>query len=217
MDRGTFKERLAKDVDERRNNFTHVERVTDTFPEGHMLTSMANAMAIAMTYAQLEGFVKDALQLYVEFVEVQGILRSEANPCLVAYSWNQVFKQLTSNAGLDAKISFAANRLDDLAHPLVFGENEKRVDTKSNLKFEVLRDLAKMLGLDSTVLAAHGKRLNALVDKRNAIAHGSRSASVSKREVRDAIKCAQSIVEAIEGCLHEAVDKESFRRATPGD
>lgn len=210
--RDVFKERLAKHVDDRRDGLTHVERVSSAFPDGHILAAMANAMAIAMTYAQLEGFVKEALQLYVEYVESQNILRSEAIPCLVAYSWRPAFKRLMGKGSLDHRVSFAAERVAELTRPLVFSETEKRIDTQSNLKFEVLDELATMLGLNRDSLTAHKDRLNALVSKRNSIAHGSRSSAVSRSEVVKALECAREVMETIENCLHEAVDNASYRR-----
>lgn len=215
MERETFKERLSRQVDDRRNSLTHIERVSSEFPEGHTLMSMANAMAIAMTYAQLEGFVKEALQLYLDFVEAQGILRSDAIPCLVAYSWSPAFKRLAGKSSVEARIDFAEERLEELSRPLTFGDTEKGIDTQSNLRFDVLDKLAMTLGLNRLAFSAHKSSLNALVNKRNSIAHGSRSASVSKLEVESAMICAQSIVEAIERCLHEAVDSNAYRRETP--
>lgn len=212
MDSGSFKEQLARLADDRRNNLTHVERVSSAFPAQHVLGSMANAMAIAMVYAQFEGFVKDALQHYVEFVEVQGILQSEATPCLVAYCWRPSFRKMRAKSGLEDQIRFTEDRIATLAKPLKFGRTERTIDTQSNLRFKVLDELAKTLGLDRTHLTSQKNKLEALVNKRNSIAHGDRAAKVSEVEVRDALSCAQTLVDVVEQSLHEAVDGRAYCR-----
>lgn len=212
MDSGSFKEQLAALADDRRNNLTHVERVSTTFPAQHILGSMANAMAIAMVYAQFEGFVKDALQLYVEFVEDQKIPQSEAIPCLVAYSWRPSFKKMRAKGGLEDQIRFTEERIAALAKPLEFGRNERMIDTRSNLRFEVLDGLARTLGLDRTPLRSQKNKLDALVHKRNSIAHGDRAAKVSEVEVGEALSCAQTLLDVVEQSLHKAVDRRAYCR-----
>jgi len=212
MDSGSFKEQLAELADGRRNNLTHVERVSTTFSAEHILGSMANAMAIAMVYAQFEGFVKDALQLYVEFVEDQKVLQSEAIPCLVAYSWRPSFNKMRAKGGLEDQIRFTEDRIATLAKPLEFGKRERTIDTRSNLRFEVLDGLARTLGLDRTPLRSQKNKLDALVNKRNSIAHGDRAAKVSEVEVSEALTCAQTLLDVVERSLHEAVDRHAYRR-----
>jgi hypothetical protein len=169
-------------------------------------------MAIAMAYAQLEGFVKDALQLYVDFIEKQRLSRSEALACIVAYAWSPDFERLKNKMGLSDRIRFVETRLDDLTQPLVFGKKEKSINTRSNLGSGVLDELAMTFGLNRNALLEHKKKLDALKHNRNAIAHGARSERVSDGQVDDAITCAQSLFDVIERCLHEAVDNESYRR-----
>ncbi len=218
MDSGPskFKAQLADLADDRRSNLTHVERVSTTFPEGHTLGSMANAMAIAMLYAQFEGFVKDALRLYVEYVEGQKVPQSEAIPCLIAYSWRPSFNKMRAKGSLDHQIQFAEERIATLAKPLEFGKHEREIDTRSNLRFDVLDGLARTLGLDRSSLSSQKKKLNALVDKRNCIAHGNRAAKVSEIEMTEALSCVQVLLKVVEDTLCEAVDHRAYRR-TPHD
>jgi len=212
MDRDEFKERLANLADQRQNNLVYVERVISEFPQGHVLHGMANAMAIAMAYAQFEGFVKDSLQQYIEFVEVQEIPRAKAIPCLVAHSWGPAFKSLRADSSLTSRIKFARDRSAEMEEPLTFRRSEKEIDTRSNLKFNVLVELATMLGLDRSSLSPYKNKLNALVAKRNSVAHGSRSETVTELEVREALECVLGLFRVIETCLHAAVDDYAYLR-----
>jgi len=189
MDSGSFKEQLAELADGRRNNLTHVERVSTTFSAEHILGSMANAMAIAMV-----------------------VLQSEAIPCLVAYSWRPSFNKMRAKGGLEDQIRFTEDRIATLAKPLEFGKRERTIDTRSNLRFEVLDGLARTLGLDRTPLRSQKNKLDALVNKRNSIAHGDRAAKVSEVEVSEALTCAQTLLDVVERSLHEAVDRHAYRR-----
>lgn len=212
MDSNEFKGRLAQLADERLNNLVYVERVSSEFSEEHVLRPMANAMAIAMAYAQFEGFVKDALQQYLEFVELQNVQRVDAIPCLVAYSWGPAFRKLRADSSLSARIKFAQARAVEMTEPLKFDKAEREINTKSNLLFKVLEELATALGLDRSLLSSHKSKLNDLVRKRNSIAHGARAENVTSVEVDRALGCARGLFKVIEDCLHVAVDSRSYLR-----
>ncbi|MEM9460590.1 MAG: MAE_28990/MAE_18760 family HEPN-like nuclease [Myxococcota bacterium] len=212
MDPQEFKTQLANLADGRLRNLKYVERVSSEFSEGHILRPMANAMAIAMAYAQFEGYVKDALQQYLEFVERQNVPRMDVNPCLLAYSWGPAFRALRTNSSLNARIKFARARADEAEHPLRFSKGEREIDTRSNLLFEVLDELATTLGLDRASLTPYKQKLNALVRKRNSIAHGNRAETVTVVEVEESLHCVRALFAVIESCLHAAVDDRAYLR-----
>jgi hypothetical protein len=54
-----------------------------------------------------------------------------------------------------------------------FSESERSINTKSNLNFDVLKDIADHLCFNISILNKHKRHLNALVNLRNNIAHGS--------------------------------------------
>lgn len=61
----------------------------------------------------------------------------------------------------------------------MFKDSEKTVDTASNLRFQVLESIAASLCLNIASLAPWKSHLNALVDLRNNIAHGSRPTTLT--------------------------------------
>ena len=54
-----------------------------------------------------------------------------------------------------------------------FSESERNINTKANLNFDILEDISAHLCFDVSLLIPYKHHLNALVNLRNNIAHGS--------------------------------------------
>ena len=78
---------IADCLDRRRRALTDTIRVVAA-QEGTVLHAHACAMAVPMLYAHWEGFAKEALQLYIEFLEHSAVAQREVRASLLAYSWS---------------------------------------------------------------------------------------------------------------------------------
>ena len=87
---------------------------------------------------------------------------------------------------------------------------KERINTKSNLNYVVLDDIAKHLCLDISAMAGWRASLNGLVNLRNNIAHGARPQGLSYKEIDDYASDTLSLMEAFETVLSEAAKNRAF-------
>lgn len=150
---------------------------------------------VVMLYAHLEGFCKVAFTIYVDAINREALTIAQGTSILGASAMWDVFGAL-ENADRKNKVFRAQLPADDKLHVLSrrkdflddLVEFEKRplkleadtvVSTESNLKPVVLRKLLYIVGLDPTLADPCEGGLHLLLNKRNAIAHGSERAGIA--------------------------------------
>lgn len=209
----SFKESLADCLDRRRIALTETERVVSAMKES-VLFQRACAMAVPMLYAHWEGFAKEALQLYVEFLEGVKVPLSDTEASLLAYAWTGSFRRLSGNLTHERKVELIERFLSSLSSTLAFEKREREIDTKSNLFFHVLEELSACFCLDIERMRQHEKKLDALVNRRNNIAHGGREQKLDEKDVEAYRALVLSLMEDLEATLHDAVDNGRYRKGT---
>jgi len=205
---------IADCLDRRRNALTETARVVAAH-KGTVLHQRACAMAIPMLYAHWEGFAKEVLQLYVEFLEKSAVAQREVHASLLAYSWSGSFRKLSGNLTHDRKVELIERFLGSLTEALAFEKREREVDTKSNLVFEVLEELARFFCLDVGPMRDQSKKLDALVNRRNNIAHGGREQKIEDSDIEDYRSLVLNLMESLEKVLDSSVESGTFRRSSP--
>jgi hypothetical protein len=201
--------RIAAAVDRRRLSLTEVARVLLEH-QGHVLRNTVCSMALPLVYAHWEGFVKEAFEEYVEFLEHEGILHRELSPILLAYAWTPAFRKLATNQSIQKQTEIASLFLSRLDQTVRFDAQQKAIDTKSNLRFEVFQELAAILCLDVSSASEDQKKLNALVNRRNQIAHGGRGPGPDSETVLDYIDLVLDLMVAVERSISDALLKRPF-------
>ena len=167
--------------------------------------STCTSMALPMLYAHWEGFVKEVLQLFLEEIESKDVAMADADPYLVAHSWTAEFRRVKGGASIDQRAQFVRKATESLHGPLKFGATEKEIDTKSNLNFAAIESLCKALCLDTALLEEKRHHMNALVSKRNSIAHGGRHEKVALVEVEETADLVVDLINRMENILLSAV------------
>lgn len=203
---------IADCLDRRRTALTETVRVVAAHRDT-VLHQRACAMAIPMLYANWEGFAKEALQLYVEFLEKSALAQREVHANLLAYSWSGSFRKLAGTLTHDRKVALIERFLGSLTEVLAFEKREREVDTKSNLFFEVIEELARFFCLDISPMRDQSKKLDALVNRRNNIAHGGREQKLEDSDIDDYRTLVLTLMESLEKMLERAVQSASFRRS----
>lgn len=206
-----LRQTIADHLDRRRTALTETVRVVAAH-KGTILHQRACAMAIPMLYAHWEGFAKEALRLYVEFLEHSSVAQRDIHANLLAYSWSGSFRKLQAELTHKRKVEIIERFLGSLTEVLEFEPKERDIDTKSNLFFEVLEGLAQCLCLDIEPMRDHSRSLDALVNRRNHIAHGGREQTLVDSDIEDYRTLVISLMEALERVLDTAVQAASFRR-----
>jgi hypothetical protein len=139
--------------------------------------------AVALLYAHWEGYTKDACQAYLDFVARRRLKFGELNDSFVLLGARRAAISVGGgDPGAEAKLI-----------ELVRGGSEMRaviaragvVNTKSNLRHDVLVDILRSLGLPCDVFQLKAALIDrSLCDLRNDIAHG-RDACPTSAEFAD--------------------------------
>ncbi len=153
---------------------------------------------VVMLYSHFEGFWKAAFSIYVKAVNAEKILCKDANYNLFAATLFNLLACLSdqkakhpffrSKAPEDAKlhqlyrqIEFLSN-LPDVDTTEVDIPADKIVDPESNLKPDVIRKNLFRLGFQHDLFQSKEGRVHELINKRNAIAHGSTRLGIEKED-----------------------------------
>ena len=176
---------------------------------GPLETSVVR-MAIPMVYALWEGYVKEVCQLYLEHIEDNVSRAADLHPAILGHMWTPDLRRLTGGLNFSRKKLVATLALAAGASPVAFRDREKEVDTKSNLDFDTLRNIADHLCLDISALAGWRNPLNALVHLRNNIAHGARPSRLTYPDFNEYAHMALSLMEGFEDVLSSAVTNRAF-------
>lgn len=152
---------------------------------------------VLILYSHLEGYIKICLQTYVQYINSQRLNRKDVNTGLMVASMHNEF---IAYENLDRKCEIFRKKLPDDArlHRLYrrvdFMESveyfkgqeliieDQIIDTESNLWYIVLQKNLYKIGLPIDLFDDCQSDIDALVNRRNSIAHGNFRSGVSAEE-----------------------------------
>jgi len=204
-------EQITNNLDERRLEFTNLRRVVLDY-EGKPLEPTVVRMGIPIIYANWEGYVKEICQLYLEYIETTVSRCNYLQPAILGYLWTPLLRPISGGFNHERSKSVAEHALFKLLEPVSFSSNEKAIDTKSNLKYSVLKEICTCLCLDITTLTRWEKHINALVNLRNNISHGVPPEKLMYSEFCSYIHQTLEIMEAFEHVIISALSSKAFCR-----
>ncbi|MCI9491869.1 MAG: hypothetical protein HFH42_01865 [Lachnospiraceae bacterium] len=182
---------------------------------------------VLMLYAHFEGFVKICLLSYIQYVNSLHLKRECFQERLIASSMNREFTAFDNN---DEKCSIFKRKLPDdkrlhrLYRRVNFLEeldefksrelviSDETIDTESNLWYIVLQKNLYKVGLPVDLFEDVSKDVDALVNRRNSIAHGTERAGVTEREYLRWETKTYRIMEDMVKCIYHTVCHEKYRK-----
>lgn len=184
---------------------------------------------VLILYSHMEGYIKIALQTYIKYINAQNLPRKDAISGLVAASMNSEFNAY-DNPGKkcnifcskleDAKLHRFCRRVDLLNQlenfknkPLVIEDSV--IDTESNLWYVVLQKNLYKIGLPVDMFKQYHSDIDAIVNRRNAIAHGNSHSGVTSQEFsrwETKIKC---VMDDITTLIFEYANKKLYLQTPP--
>lgn len=138
--------------------------------EKNSLQSAMLRSALPLLYAHWEGFVKLTMSYYLEFVSSKHLKHNVLKNNFIALSLQSKLGDL-SNSSIENRtkiIEFLFNDLDKQSNI----PKKNIINTKSNLKFDVLKEILFILDLEDSHIDGKKDLINDLVSVRNHIAHG---------------------------------------------
>ena len=207
-----FKTTLAEAVDRRREEISLIQRVVAN-EEDTVLEQTASIMALPVLYAHWEGFVKETVGEYIEFLEAQNLEPSQAHPTIFSFSMKKRLKALASSGSIERMTDFASWVVSSTSGPMRF--EDKSVSTGGNLSYNNLKDLCDNLRIDVVKLETDKRKIDALVNRRNNIAHTGRPQRLGRSDVKTDADLVLRLIETFEAILRECLDAEPYRLKQP--
>lgn len=128
---------------------------------------------VALAYANWEGFVKYSATKYFEFISIRRLPYTALSQQFYTNSFLlRMASFTTSKPSVESCVDFIDDVLTASAQRFT-RINPELINTRSNLKFEVLRDICLVCDIDIRVFQAHQTFIDIfLLKRRNSIAHG---------------------------------------------
>lgn len=136
-------------------------------------SSLQSAMlrsALPLLYAHWEGFVKLTMSYYLEYVSKKFLKHNQLKSTFIALSLQNKLGDL-NNSSIENRTKIIDFILNDSTKQSNIPK-KNIINTKSNLKFEVLTEILFVLDLNDNHIENQKDLINDLVDARNHIAHG---------------------------------------------
>lgn len=183
---------------------------------------------VLILYSHLEGFIKSALINYAQYLNGLRKKREEFDFALIATSMHKEFKAyenknsrspLFNNKripsddaihGIYRRVNLLESSSNLLSQPLVIEDNA--VDTESNLWYIVLQKNLYRMGLPADMFEEYKSNIDNLVNRRNTIAHGSRTDGVTEKEYQKWEDSIKDVMESIVRKIYLYANNEMYLR-----
>ena len=172
-----------------------------------------------LLYAHYEGFCKYAWDLYLEELQLLGIKRKDCEDTIVIYSLEETFNILKNNASSKELLDYGRIGLGRLLEEeLCFPEkgSKEKIDANSNLNPDLLKENLLKIGMDCSSVERHKSKLNSLVARRNAIAHGEDTTISNIEEYTKIEDAAMEVMYDLTFLVDQYLDQQLYLKSNCG-
>ncbi|MEM8383685.1 MAE_28990/MAE_18760 family HEPN-like nuclease [Morganella morganii] len=145
-------------------------------------------MCIPMIYANWEGFVVSSLKMLLQYLNKLNLNPLQIPTRLVVVGLGDTYRSLSGKQSFEQRCTFTDKFNELLKNSVKF---KTKIDTKSNLHSEVLKELCQMFDFDYARFSSITRTLDQLVYVRNCIAHGENSILPTIDNINDYIDAVQ--------------------------
>jgi hypothetical protein len=161
--------KLDAEISWRKKELVDYKFIVEKNKNSTQLTPLVRG-GIALGYAHWEGFIKMASSIFISYLTTKKIPFDKIQTNFIALSY---LRRLNKGKNIQECITLIDEILFGTSKPCKILEKDV-IDTKSNLKFYVLKDILNSLGLEETFFIGKENFLDKkLVEPRNDIAHGT--------------------------------------------
>lgn len=158
---------IQADIDWRLAELNIVNRILDSLDQKESKVILKST--IPMIYAHWEGFVVSSIKTV--FTHLNSLSLNNENYChtYLTVAYEDSLKSLDDSCGFDKRKQHLITLHDKFSKECKL---PKKLDTKSNLNFDVLRGICQKTNLNIKSFDSYKAQLNKLLSIRNSIVHG---------------------------------------------
>jgi len=138
--------------------------------EKNSLQSAMIRASLPLLYAHWEGFIKLTMGYYLEFVANKYLKHNELKTSFITLSLQNKLGDLNTGS-FDNKTKIIQFLFDNINSKSNIPK-KNIINTKSNLRYDVLKEILSILDLNDSHIDSQKELIDDLVDQRNYIAHG---------------------------------------------
>lgn len=167
-------------------------------------------MCIPTVYAHWEGFISTSFKNLIEILNKKSLLRCEVINEIFAFSQKKNFQTLAGKQSFKQRCEFSEKFILAYSQPIKI--DAKLLDTKSNLRYEVLEEILSWFNINIDPYLPYKQDINKLVNTRNAIAHGENSVIISYLDLEKYIKKVNELFDITIVNLAQYVTMHGYKR-----
>ena len=180
---------------------------------------------VLILYSHMEGYIKICLQTYIQYINSQRLNRKDVKTGLLVASMHKEFmayENLDRKCEIfrkklpeDARLHRFYRRVDFMEKVEEFREQEVNIDdqiidTESNLWYIVLQKNLYKIGLPVDLFDDYQSDIDALVNRRNSIAHGNFRAGVTAQEFSTWEVKVADVLSGVTRLLYDYANNEKY-------
>lgn len=170
-------------------------------------SSLWGRMCVPMIYANWEGFVVSSLKMLLKHLNELQLTPVQIPTRLVVVGLGDSYSTLSGKQSFEQRCTFT-DRFNDLLKSTV--RFSTKIETKSNLHSEVLRDLCLMFDFDFNRFKDLTSILDRLVHVRNCIAHGENSILPTQENIDLYIETVKSAIDIMLDEIDKFLTQENY-------
>lgn len=163
---------LEEDLRWREAELVSLKRLAIVHNDNDVVLRATLRASWALLYAHFEGFTKFCWELLLDHVQSEKLSISQLSKDFQLLALEKLFRTLRRNNKSNSLLDFFNTTLPTELQSIAFFPIECRLETDSNLWPDVFVRECARIGVNSTMLESSRIRLQALVSRRNDIAHG---------------------------------------------
>ncbi len=180
---------------------------------------------VLMLYSHMEGYIKICLQIYIQYINDQHLIRKDVEIGLMVASMHKEFMaydNLDRKCEMFRKVLPDDTRLHRLYRRVDFMESidgfrelelnidDQIIDTESNLWYIVLQKNLYKIGLPITIFDDCQSDIDALVNRRNSIAHGNFRSGVTDKEFSKWERKVNEVLSGVKRLIYNYVNNKMY-------
>lgn len=202
-------EEIDMDREWRKNEIKQVEIICYKLSDNKLNKIILKA-TIPMIYAHWEGFVVSSLKKITKYLNALKYKYNDFHINLLTNSYEENIKSLENSLGYEKRVKHLNIIFANIDNEVKFKE---KIDVKSNLKFEVLKDTCMKFNLNIDNFEKYKRDLEQLLKIRNAIAHGESAYTFENyKDIEKYVNLLSNLMDTLYSEIDDFLKNEKYKK-----